>query len=252
MSNLAKMATKKVEITKTNPFAFLMGAVMAGVYVGFGIILIFTVGAKLPAASPLIMGTSFGVALTLVIFAGSELFTGLTMTCTFAYMQKRISGPDVLRTWVMAWIGNLCGALLVSSIYIYGDGHLVHGGSEFIQSVADKKMHNDAHSLVLLGLLCNWLVCLAVWCSGRTTNDAAKLLLIFWCLFAFIASGYEHSIANMTVFSVSLFEGGSETVTVLGAWRNLFWVTIGNIIGGSVCMGLFYYIASPSARTSIP
>jgi nitrite transporter NirC len=99
------------------------------------------------------------------------------------------------------------------------------------------------------GILCNWLVCLAIWTSARMTSDSAKCIVIFWCLYAFIASGFEHSIANMTLFSIALLAPHPPTVTLGGMGWNLLWVTLGNIVSGAGIMGVGYWAASrtPSA-----
>ena len=98
--------------------------------------------------------------------------------------------------------------------------------------------------LLMRGILCNWLVCLALWMSARTKSDAAKCILIFWCLFAFIASGFEHSVANMTLFAIALFGNHPDTVTIGGMFYNLLWVSIGNIIAGVVFMAAAYWQAN--------
>jgi nitrite transporter NirC len=109
-------------------------------------------------------------------------------------------------------------------------------------------MNAPAIELLARGMLCNWLVCLALWMSGRTQNDMAKAIVIFWCLFAFIASGFEHSVANMTLFSISMLGEHPETVSLSGVAYNLLWVTVGNIIGGSVFMALGYWLYSRERR----
>ncbi|MGL5314546.1 MAG: formate/nitrite transporter family protein, partial [Peptostreptococcaceae bacterium] len=96
--------------------------------------------------------------------------------------------------------------------------------------------------LFFRGILCNILVCVSVLCTYRTNNDVAKLILIFYCLFAFITSGYEHSIANMTTFGVALLSPSITTVTLGGAIYNLTVVTLGNFIGGSLFLGAGSYI----------
>jgi nitrite transporter len=98
------------------------------------------------------------------------------------------------------------------------------------------------------GALCNWLVCLALWTSARASSDAAKCILIWWCLFAFIAAGFEHSVANMTVFSLALLGAHPPSVTVGGMVYNLLWVTLGNIVGGAGFVAMGYLAASPGAR----
>lgn len=95
--------------------------------------------------------------------------------------------------------------------------------------------------LLAKGILCNVLVCLAVLCAVKMKSESGKLIMIFWCLFAFITSGFEHSIANMTIFSISLFMPHPETVSVAGLLANLVPVTIGNFIGGAFILGGSYY-----------
>ena len=105
-------------------------------------------------------------------------------------------------------------------------------------------MNAPALELVARAILCNWLVCLAIWTSARMTSDAAKCIAIFWCLYAFIASGFEHSVANMTLLSIALLTEHPATVSLSGLGWNLLWVTIGNAIAGAGIMGLGYWAAS--------
>jgi len=106
------------------------------------------------------------------------------------------------------------------------------------------KMNAGAWELFVRGILCNWLVCLAVWTSGRARGDAAKLILIFWCLFAFIASGFEHCVANMTLLSLALMFPHGPDVSLLGLSHNLLWVSLGNFVGGGVFVGMVYWFVS--------
>lgn len=113
-------------------------------------------------------------------------------------------------------------------------------------------MASDPLALIARGMLCNWLVCLALWMSARTVSDSAKCILIFWCLLAFIACGFEHSVANMTIFAVALLSAHSETITLAGAVHNLFWVSLGNAIGGALFVALGYWLVAgqPTARVA--
>ena len=112
-------------------------------------------------------------------------------------------------------------------------------------------MNSPIVELIARAALCNWLVCLALWMAARTTNDTAKAIVIFWCLFAFIASGFEHSVANMTLLSIALLGEHPDTVSLAGMGHNLLWVTLGNIIGGSVFMALGYWLASAEPRVKV-
>ncbi len=249
IDQFADTAAAKARAIRDNPVGFFIASMMAGAYVGIGIILIFSLGQLAePAARPLIMGVSFGIALSLVVFAGAELFTGHTMLMTLGLFRKKVSGLDLSRSWIMTWIGNLAGSVLVAWLFFTGGGgQVLKDGADLIFNVAAAKMNGEPLALLVRGILCNWLVCLALWTSARAKDDAAKLLLIFWCLFAFIASGYEHSIANMTVFAIALFGNHPETVSIAGAAHNLLWVTLGNTIAGALFMAAGYWQANGQA-----
>lgn len=249
LDHFAAVAEKKAAAVRSHPLPFFVSAVMAGAYVGLGIILIFSVGATLdPAWRRLVMGASFGIALTLVIFAGSELFTGHTMFMTIGRLRHRISGSDLAASWTLSWLGNFAGAVLLGLTFIAGGGGaLLAEGAPLLNGAAAAKMNAPAGELFARAILCNWLVCLAIWMAARTTSDAAKLGVIFWCLFAFIASGYEHSVANMTLFSIALLGNHPETVSLAGMAHNLLWVTLGNAVAGSVFMAAGYWFASKPA-----
>lgn len=245
IDHFANLAKTKTETLRRKPAAFFVGAMMAGAYVGIGIILIFSVGAPAdPAFRKLVMGASFGIALTLVVFAGSELFTGHTMYMVVGALKKLTSWGDLGRVWAVAWIGNLAGSAAVGALFVAGGADLLDNGAVFLNSIAAAKISAGIPELLARAILCNWLVCLALWTSARTDNDTAKCILIFWCLFAFIASGFEHSVANMTVFTLALLGDPAPGVTLSGAAYNLFWVSIGNAISGAVLMGVGYWAAS--------
>jgi nitrite transporter len=246
VDNFAKVAETKAAAIRARPGAFLVSAMMAGAYVGLGIILIFSVGADVdPGYRPLIMGASFGIALTLVIFAGSDLFTGHTMFMSLGALRRRTTLNDLVSSWTMTWTGNLVGCLVLAALFVAGGGGVVLGSkSQLLVTAAATKMNAPALALFARAILCNWLVCLAIWMAARMTGDAAKCIGIFWCLFAFIASGYEHSVANMTLLSIALLGSHPDTVTVGGLVHNLVWVTLGNIVSGAGFMGVGYWLAS--------
>ena len=247
---LAKVAAAKVTLLKQNPLGFFIGSMMAGAYVGFGIILIFIVGSAADYAyQKLIMGASFGIALILVVFAGAELFTGHTMYMPFGWLRKTISGANLATVWPIVWIGNLIGSAGLAALFVLGGAAgMVSDSSSFLNQVAAAKMNAPAIELLARAMLCNWLVCLSLWMSSRTNNDAAKCIVIFWCLFAFIASGFEHSVANMTLFSIALLGKHPATVSLSGMAYNLFWVTLGNLLSGSLFMALGYWLYSKNGH----
>ncbi len=249
----AELAASKVRAMRTNLTGFFIASAMAGAYVGIGILLIFTIGQTIdPSVRALAMGASFGVALTLVVFAGSELFTGHTMFMTVGLLRGTVSISGLSASWAVTWIGNLAGsALLAWLFYMGGGGQILKEGADLIFNVSAFKMHSSPEALVARGILCNWLVCLALWTSARATSDAAKCILIFWCLFAFIACGFEHSIANMTIFSVALLGNHPASVTLEGMFYNLAWVTLGNAIAGAFFMaGAYWRVNGPGEKSS--
>ncbi len=249
----ADLAASKVQAMRKNPAGFLIASAMAGAYVGVGILLIFTIGQTIdPSVRSLAMGASFGVALTLVVFAGSELFTGHTMMMTIGLLRGTVGLSGLTASWIMTWIGNLAGASLLAWLFYQGGGGaILKQGADLIFNVSAAKMSAPAGALVARGILCNWLVCLALWTSARATSDAAKCILIFWCLFAFIACGFEHSIANMTIFSVALLGNHPATVTLDGMFYNLAWVTLGNAIAGAFFMAGAYWRANGAIQPEV-
>ncbi|MCR1934767.1 formate/nitrite transporter family protein [Clostridium tepidum] len=244
INKISSTAKAKVELLRNNKIGYLISSALAGIYVGIGIILIFTLGGSLEAdKSPyvkLVMGLSFGIALSLVIMAGSELFTGNNMVMTIGTLNKKTSWKDTLSIWGFNFIGNLIGSIFLALIFV--NAGLAKGAiGKFILKTAETKMTLPSMELFLRGLLCNILVCLAVWCSLKMKEEVGKLIMIFWCLFAFISSGFEHSVANMTLLSIALFIPHGAQISVNGMAYNLIFVTLGNIIGGALFVGAAYY-----------
>jgi nitrite transporter NirC len=199
------------------------------------------------------MGACFGIALTLVIFAGSDLFTGHTLFMTVGLARGTSSWGALGRNWMMSWAGNLCGSVLLAIVFwLAGGGQVLKQGADLIYNASAAKMSAAPIALLARAALCNWLVCLAIWTSARATSDAAKCILIWWCLFAFIACGFEHSVANMTVFAVALLGDHPASVSLGGAAYNLLWVTLGNIVGGAGFVALAYLAASSKAVGGSP
>jgi nitrite transporter len=242
----SEIAVVKINYFRRNPVGFLLSTMMAGAYVGIGIMLILTLGNEAEAVSQkLIMGCFFGITLTLIVFAGAELFSGHIMYMTFGFFYKKVSFFTVVKDWIICWYGNLFGAVLLSCLFVLGGGSGFLGDSTaLVHTLADSKMNSGIIELLARASICNWLICLAIWMSSKTDNDTAKCILIFWCLFAFVAAGFEHGIANMTVFAISLLGNHPEGVSITGMLYNLAWVSVGNIIGGAGFIGVAYFLTS--------
>ena len=246
-NKVAGAAKAKSDLLKNNKLGYFVSSMLAGIFVGMAIMLIFTIGGLLTAAeSPatkIVMGISFGGALSLVVFAGSELFTGNNFVMAVGSLNKSLSWVDTIKVWIVSFIGNLVGSILAG--YMFYLAGLAKGPvGEFIANTAATKMSLPAQELFFRGLFCNILVCLAVWCTFRCKDDVSKLIMIFWCLFIFITAGFEHSIANMTLLTIGLLSPGTAAVSITGYAYNIGVVTLGNMIGGIFFVAVPYYLIS--------
>ncbi len=246
---LADAARKKADLAAREPFRYLVLSALAGAYVGLGIVLIFSIGAPLAgAAAPgtkALMGASFALALTLVVFAGSELFTGNNLVMTLGSLGRTVSWGSTLRVWGLSFAGNVAGSLLLAATTAAAGLVAKAPMKDFVLQVSAAKMAAPVTELFFRGLLCNVLVCLAIWMAARTKEDIAKLVLIFWCLFGFIGAGFEHSVANMTLLGLALFAPHDPAlVSWAGFVRNLVPVTLGNLVGGAVFVAGSYWYAT--------
>lgn len=173
INKCAANAARIARLSANNPLGFWVSSAMAGAYVGLGIILIFTLGNLLdPSVRPLVMGATFGIALTLVIIAGSELFTGHTMFLTLGVKAGTISHGQMWAILPQTWLGNLVGSVFVALLYSWGGGSLLPVDTSIVHSVALAKTTAPATVLFFKGALCNWLVCLAIWMAIRTEGTA--------------------------------------------------------------------------------
>ena len=255
-ADLAKTKAKQV----LNLPRYLMLSALAGAFVGVGIVLIVsTAGPLMAAASPatkLVAGAVFGVALTLVVFAGAELFTGNVMFMLQGLAAGTVNMAELMAVWVASLVGNLIGSI--------GFAWLVNAGgtlsiapapgkpgpaAAMIASLVKAKDTATGPQLFWRSVLCNMLVCLALWMAARTRSDAAKLVVLWWALFAFIAAGFEHSVANMTIFGLGIFDHSASWSQL---FRNLAWTVPGNIVGGGVLVGLAYAWAGAGSAAVTP
>lgn len=256
---------EKVGITKGNLdfFSAFTLAVLAGAFIGFGAVFFTYVihDSQLTAGwTKLIGGLVFCLGLILVIVAGAELFTGNSLL-VMAYVSRRITLEQLLRNWGIVYIGNLVGALSVV-VLVFLSGHWDVGSAAVGAKallIANGKVNLTFWQALSRGVLCNILVCLAVWLcfSGRSVTD--KILAILFPITAFVALGFEHSVANMYFIPVGLILKGNPQVlaaaqsalgttldlshlTITGfVVDNLLPVTLGNVIGGSIFVGGVYW-----------
>lgn len=205
-------------------------------------------------------GAIFGTGLMLVLAAGGELFTGNTMM-TAALLEKRISLRSMFRNWFFVYLGNFIGSLLIAYMMVHSN--LFSSGGNMLGAVTIKiatyKVGLHFMEAFYLGIMCNWLVCLAVWISYGAKDMTGKLLGIFFPIWLFITSGFEHSVANMYYIPAGLLAKANgawvEAAGTIGVtaeklghltWgnfllRNLLPVTIGNIVGGGIMVAMAYW-----------
>jgi nitrite transporter NirC len=253
-------ATAKAKATETqHPGRYLVSAMLAGAYVGVAVVLMIAVTGPLQAGSSpwvkLIQGLVFGVALTLVIFAGAELTTGNMMTMTQGVFTRRNGVVAAIIVIVFSFFGNLVGSVVFAWL-VHESGVLVvaatpgkpAAGEKLLTALIKAKTGETDTALFFRGILCNFLVCLAVWMGARTKSDGAKIALIFWCLLAFVSSGFEHVVANMTTFSLAMFDHvPGATAGAFG--RDLLFVGLGNLVGGALLVGATYaFIGLPGKQ----
>lgn len=254
------LGVKKAALPAINMFVL---AVLAGAFIGIGAIFATTVaagGAALPyGVNRLLTGLVFTVGLILVVVGGAELFTGNTLI-TIAFASKKVTVMQLVRNWTIVYIGNFVGSILTAYIVFLGKQYSFGNGAIGLAAlnIGEAKTALTFVQAVALGIMCNALVCMAVWMcySARSTTD--KILAIIPPIATFVAAGFEHSIANMYFIPLALFVKGGGDATFFeaigrtaGSFTHLTWgnffianllpVTIGNIIGGGLMVGLIYW-----------
>ena len=252
-----------VGVTKAGmeTFNVFVLSVLAGAFIAMGAIFATTVaagGSELPyGVVRLLAGLTFSLGLILVVVAGAELFTGNNLI-VMGWASRRVSTALLLENWTIVWVGNFVGAFATAFI-VYVSGQYTFGGGAVGQtalSIAEAKTSLGFVEAIALGMLCNALVCLAIWLTygAHTTTD--KVLAIIPPIAAFVAAGFEHSVANMYFISIGLLierdEGFVASLQPPPDLSELNWasffldnllpVTIGNIIGGAVMVGAVYWL----------
>lgn len=249
-NRMVALSRKKINFLEDNKKGYILSAMHAGLFVGFGIMLAYTVGGTLnEVESPftkIVMGVSFSVALALVIFAGAELFTSNTLVMSSGYLGKEVKIVHLLKIWGISYIGNFIGSILAAFLY-YASGVWRGISGEYMAHYAMKKVNVLPNELFVRGILCNVLVCLAIWCAYKMKEEVGKLLMVTLCVYVFFTIGFEHSVANMTLLVIGyLLPYG--TVTLTGISYNLLFVTLGNIVGGVLFIAIPYYMISRNKR----
>jgi formate transporter len=250
--------------------ALIILGILAGAFIAFGaafMTVILTGAGALPwGVARLLAGIVFSLGLILVIVCGAELFTGDALMIV-AFASQRIKLGALLRAWSLIYVGNIAGALGTAALVFLAGQHGFGGGAvgKAALAVASTKAALPTIQLFFLALLCNVLVCLAVWMSFGARSISDKVIVIILPVAAFVAAGFEHSIANLYLLPYALAIkswAGPEfwaaigqsaaaypELTVSGALHNIVVATVGNLVGGSLMVGAIYWFVYLRRRT---
>jgi len=242
-NKLRESTNYKLNFYKKEKVGYFVASMMAGIYVGLCMITILVMAGMLDnfAGIKILQGVSFAAALSLVVFAGAELFTGNVFVMTAGVILKEVRLRDAIGLCAFCYIGNLVGSVLIAALFL-GTGYLHGPVLEAAHAAMSVKTEPYFWELFVRGVLCNLLVCAGVWCMYRLQNESSKLIMIFWCIYLFVICGFEHSIANMTLFSLETMSGVSGVV-FSQMMANLGAVTFGNLLGG-MALSVAYWIIS--------
>ncbi|MBF0099311.1 MAG: formate/nitrite transporter family protein [Desulfobacterales bacterium] len=258
---IAETVASKIGVGKVTSPALTVSVlgILAGAYIGFGGMFSTTVTFDLAAKAgigitKLLAGATFSLGLILVVIAGAELFTGNNLMIS-SVMTREITITNMLKRWILVYIANFIGSILVAWLF-YASGLWKTSDAALgiaAVNIACKKVLLPFNEALIRGIGCNWLVCLAVWMALASRQTIGKIFAIFFPITGFVAIGFEHCIANMYFIPTGIFLKNQPQVMLsyisqweaLGwgsfLWNNLFPVTIGNIIGGVVFVGMSYW-----------
>ncbi len=245
---------------------FILG-ILAGAYIGFGANLATKIGSMEGSGTSggqFLFGAVFSVGLMMVVIAGSELFTGNAMACFISCCNGQATWGGLLVNWTVVYIANFVGSiLLVGIIYAggyWGDAAAISAMGIKAMAIAKGKLTLTFTQAFMRGILCNWLVCLAVWMAMSAKDIVGKIFAIFFPIMAFVSSGFEHSVANMFFIPMGITIANGSPALAAAANKmnpeamaaifnyshffsaNLLPVTLGNIVGGSICVGFIYWL----------
>ncbi len=250
----ADVAVSKTDSLKT-PGRFLVSAMLAGMYMGIGVVLMVSTAGPLLAAgdgfAKLVSGLVFGAALTLTVFAGADLGTSAMMILPIGVYMKSVKLGRASGALAFIVAANALGALVFSILIVLSDVLVSNeaAGAMLSDMLAAKALESPLE-LFTRGILCNILVCLAIWMAQRVKSDGVKIALIFVSITAFIASGFEHVIANMTTYSIGILTGDPNGTWALYGYNFVF-VGLGNLVGGAIFVGLAYWLVGGRPQVGV-
>ncbi len=254
MLSPAKIAETYVETgaakTKTPVPKLFALAMLAGAFIAFAAASTVAASATVadPSTAKVVTALLFPAGLVMVVLAGSELFTGDCLMVISA-AAGRITAVELLKTWCLVYLGNLAGSVLTAAMVVYGHTPDLFGGAmaQSLVNTAAAKVSLSFTDGLLRGVLCNVLVCVAVWIAIGGSTATEKIFGLYPPVFLFVLAGYEHCVANMFYVPAGIFTAAEYGIAAEGlGWgsfflNNLLPVTLGNIAGGAGIVGLGYY-----------
>lgn len=249
IKKVADSAREKSDFLSNNFSRYLVLAMMSGFFIIIGISLSFSVAAIIQIDGKLYgkiaIGLTFWVALGLLAFAGGELFTGNCFVFTIGYLEKTVDMKKIVKLLFINYIGNLLGCLVMSFIYVQSKA-MIGVSDTYIEKTALSKLNIPYGQLFFRAILCNFVVCLAIWLGYKMKEESAKLSMMIFCVLAFAVSGFEHSIANMGIFLITLMLPHEANLSMYEVVKNVLIVTFGNMAGGSLLLAVPYWYTSKS------
>lgn len=246
LDKVSEIGKTKVRLLKENPLGYFVSGMVAGMFISFGSFVAMTGGGMATAAGygipKLLAAILFASALSLVTMAGCELFTGNHLYLGAALLEKEVTLKDALGLWGFCFLGNLAGSLLLCGLFEVAGCMNQPDVAAYFTATAAAKSALGAGAMFIRGILCNICVCLAVWCSVRMKSESGKLIMVLWCILIFMLCGFEHSVANMSIIGEVLIHGGADGVTLPLYIKNLFFVSLGNVVGGVGFVALPYAV----------
>lgn len=240
-------AVHKRRTMQHTPLQYWLRAMLAGALIAAVLSVSLQLGQVLArAGSPLYYAATagfFGTALCAIIIGKAELFTSNVLYMSVGGLSRQFGPIAVLKSWLMVYFGNLAGVLLFVWLYAATGAPGQWPASHLLFEVVRHKVEPGFWPILAKGILCNWIICLAVWLPLRLENDMARMMLVMLLVFVFFFSGFEHSIANMAFFGLAAVAPASPGPGVAAVLHNLVPATLGNIVGGALGVaGLHYYL----------
>ena len=239
---LCKLGKVKYNIMKTDPLRFFVRSFMAGAYLGAAAILSYTLGAMLQdhgVIGKIAVAATFGIGLVAIVYLGAELFTGNCFVTIMPVLKGELKLRDILPMWVVCYLGNFVGIALICFLFVKSGAQSTLL-KPYLQTLMEAKLNFSAFELLIKGILCNFIVCIAAYSGIKIKDETARLIVIMVFVMAFVLPGFEHCVANMGIFTMGVTQLGSSVDWSMLPLHMLI-STIGNIIGGSVLLAVPIY-----------